>query len=293
MSDDIIKFDTMDNNTVDPRKRVRVLVMASTVSFFLCLVISSFYNNNVIIAEFFNNATAPFISIIAGYLVYYSFVQQLKANEDLRNQVNEEKANNTASSKLDFVMLLINNLESRIEEFKYKESLGVEAITELYYSILDHQFSYSKESEYDYGFINQLLEMEMEMRSVEKFADYFWTIGHRIKELNDIDHERAMQGKEFFNLQLNIFYRKMFNPFTKAEQINEDLRKVSWTEKMSHADKTFHGATESFYHKYFTRLRDKMREANEALSIEFPPPTDKEISIAVDLLLQKDGMKYK
>ncbi|MDX2173911.1 MAG: hypothetical protein SFY56_12385 [Bacteroidota bacterium] len=75
------------------------------------------------IGDTIGGITAPFINFIGAVLVYFSFQQQIKANEIQKDSLKEEVKRNENERKYNSIIHDINNLRTDINDFQFSRQI--------------------------------------------------------------------------------------------------------------------------------------------------------------------------
>jgi hypothetical protein len=142
------------------------------------------------IGDTIGGITAPIINIIGAYLVYISFMAQIKANKIQFDMLKDERQNRELERNFEITLNLFLNLKEDFSKLRYNQYTSSGAIN---------------------SFINELKNRPKEelnnITAKNLFNDFYFLINHYYLILHRIDKIKMNPGeKRQLFMILNIFY---------------------------------------------------------------------------------------
>lgn len=177
--------------------------------------------------DFFNGVLAPFISLLAAFLVYWAFKEQRKANQILENQILDEKnrqddANRLQQKQIDLLSSQIQAEQDKHElaEFKYFLEGMEQTINEIYSELNLKDLTHRAIMGYEIpdSNINDMTFIIPKFKELEaQFIELFIYVEDFVRKFSDIDITHSLLQEFELRIQkintiLNYYFHFIERP---------------------------------------------------------------------------------
>ncbi len=192
-------------------KNVRIILIIGAIAIIsLPIITTQFswlfdFSNTGEIGDTLSGTTAPVIGIVSALLIYFSFRAQIRANEIIQIQFNQQKLDQKEDKEFEFQMERYKHLKELIDEFKTTIVSGVET-----HLTVDSKNKYLVGVEGIHYFF--LKNKRYNMEATIELSQLYAIISNFTLILNNLEPVKSNSNHQFiFNLIEIQFYRRIWD----------------------------------------------------------------------------------